>query len=88
MARRRRGGSRSLLSLVRRRAISKGFFGGDSVWRTVAIVMLGRRALRRVMGSDPEIIATSKLGPGRLLQIETIDPQTLPKRRRRPRLRS
>ncbi|CAN5651245.1 hypothetical protein BH24ACT5_BH24ACT5_31270 [soil metagenome] len=88
MARRRRGSPLSPAYLVRRRAISKGLLGGNSVWRTVALVMLGRRVLRRLRGAEPEVIYTDQLGQGRLLQIETIDPQTVPKGRRTPRKRS
>jgi hypothetical protein len=36
--------------LIRRRAIYKGMLGNSRFWRTVAIVMVGTGAFRRVFG--------------------------------------
>ena len=72
---------------IRRASINKGLFGDDRFWRTVFILMTGRRVLRKVMGSDPETVAIEKLKPGQFVRIEAIAPEKLEpptqKRRRR-----
>jgi hypothetical protein len=75
---------------IRRASINKGLFGDDRFWRTVFILMTGRRVLRKVMGSDPETVAIEKLKPGQFVRIEAIDPRTLdpqPKKKSRRRSR-
>lgn len=62
---------------VRRASINKGLFGDDRFWRTVFILMTGRRVLRKMMGSGPETVAIEKLKPGQFVRIEAIDPRTL-----------
>jgi hypothetical protein len=87
VARGRKGGILHPSSLVRRAAINKGLFGDDRFWRAVFVLMTGRRVLRRVLGSEPEVVAVEKLEPGQFVRIEAIDPRTLDersgKRRRR-----
>jgi hypothetical protein len=85
MARGRRGGILSPSSYIRRSSVNKGLFGDDRFWRTVFVLMTGRKVLRRVLGSGPETVAVEKLKPGQFVRIEAIDPDTLepPKRRRR-----
>jgi hypothetical protein len=86
MARGRRGGGSifSPAAYIRRSSINKGLFGDDRFWRTVFIVMTGRKVLRRVLGSGPEVVAVEKLKPGQFVRIEAIDPATLePTKRRR-----
>lgn len=71
---------------VRRASISKGLLGDDRFWRMVFILLTGRKALRKVMGSEPERVAIEKLEPGQFVRIEAIDPRTLeaePSKRRR-----
>ena len=70
---------------IRRASINKGLFGDDRFWRTVFILMTGRRVLRKLMGSEPETVAIEKLKPGQFVRIEAIDPETLepPKQKRR-----
>jgi hypothetical protein len=71
-------------ALIRSRAIQRGILGADRGWRILAIVIFGRRFLKRAFGRNPELLATEELKPGHLLQIETIPP---PRRRERRRAR-
>ncbi len=72
-------------SRLSRVSINKGLLGDDRVWRTVFILVTGFKVLRRVLGSEPEVVALEKLKPGQFVRIEAIDPRTIepPKKRRR-----
>lgn len=71
---------------VRRASINKGLFGNDRFWRTIFIVMTGRKVLRKMLGSGPETVAFEKLKPGQFVRIEAIDPRTLdPKKKSKRR---
>ena len=72
MARRRRALSPVLL--IRSRAISRGIFGSDPFWRAVAIIIFGRRLLKRIAGKNEEYLGTERLTAGQLVQIEAIAP--------------
>ncbi len=89
MARGRRSGILSPANYIRRSSINKGLLGDDRFWRTIFFIMFGRRVLRKVMGSEPEVVALEKLKPGQFVRIEAIDPSTLESgtatRRRRKR---
>ena len=39
--------------LIRRRALQRGVFGSSPMWRAVAVVVFGRRFLKRVFGKTP-----------------------------------
>lgn len=62
---------------IRRASINKGLFGDDRFWRMVFILMTGRKVLRKLMGSEAEVVALEKLKPGQFVRIEAIDPRTL-----------
>jgi hypothetical protein len=79
MAIRRRALSPSML--VRSRAISRGIFGPSRFWRVVAVVMFGRRFLKRLFGKNADYLATEELTAGQLVQIEAIAPQSRRDRR-------
>ena len=72
---------------IRRASIRKGLFGDDRFWRTVFILMTGRKVLRRMMGSEPETVALEKLKPGQFVRIEAIDPRTLDPKTKKSRRR-
>jgi hypothetical protein len=74
MATRRR--ALSLSALIRTRAIQRGIFGSSPLWRAVAVVMFGRRFLKKVFGKHPDYLGTEKLKAGQLLQIEAIPPSS------------
>lgn len=74
---RRRGGLLNPAAYVRRKSINRGLLGDDRLWRTVFFVISGRRVLRKLMGSEPEIVSIEKLKPDRTLVIETINPRRI-----------
>ena len=83
MASRRRALSPS--TLVRTRAIHRGILGSSPLWRAVAVVIFGRRLLKRLMGKNAEHLGTEKLRAGQEVQIEAIAPPPTRRQRRRAR---
>jgi hypothetical protein len=63
---------------MRRRSANEGFINGRSLWQLLAVVLYGRRLIRNVLRSKPEVVATERLGPGHVLTIRTIDPRSEP----------
>lgn len=61
--------------IIRSRAMSKGVLGGSRGWRIVALVIFGRRYLRKLVGREPEVVATDELKPGQFMTIEAIGPK-------------
>ena len=47
-------------------------------WRHVYSTVYTLRALRKLLGFDPEIITIERLDPGQAMSVEAIDPRTLP----------
>jgi hypothetical protein len=72
MATRRRALSPS--ALIRSRAIHRGILGSSPLWRAVAIVVFGRRFLKRIVGKNAEDLGTEKLEAGQFVRIEAIAP--------------
>ena len=58
--------------LVVRRAMVDGLFGESRLWRLVAFAIIGRRILRRVLGSDPVTVAVERLRPGDTLILRGV----------------
>jgi len=81
MARRRR--ALSLSALIRSRALQRGILGSSPLWRAVAVVVFGRRLLKRIFGKTPENLGTEKLEPGQAVHIAAIAPPSQPERRGR-----
>jgi hypothetical protein len=79
MATRRRALSPS--ALIRSRAIHKGILGSSPLWRAVAVVVFGRRFLKRFLGRNAEDLGTEKLVAGQFVCIEAIAPPTRRERR-------
>ena len=79
MATRRRALSPS--ALIRNRAIHRGILGSSPLWRAVAIVVFGRRLLKRIVGKNAEDLGTEKLEAGQFVRIEAIAPSTRRERR-------
>ena len=63
-----------LTKFLRYGALHKGLLGGSPGWRTLFFVMFGGRMLKRMTGKVEQIVATEKLKPGQLLQLEAIKP--------------
>ena len=53
--------------LVMRRAMFDGLFGDSRVWKVLAFVIIGRRMLQRIMGSQPRVVAVERIRPGETL---------------------
>lgn len=73
---RSRFGALSPALLVRRQAVRKGLFGGSRGWQVLLAIIFGRRALRKVLGKEPEVVATEQLDPGQFVTIRAIDPRS------------
>ena len=53
--------------LIIRRAMLDGLFGDSRVWKVLAVVIIGRRMLQRIMGSEPRVVAVERIRPGETL---------------------
>jgi hypothetical protein len=58
--------------LIVRRAMVQGLFGDSRVWKVLAFVIIGRRMLLRVMGSDPRVVAVERIHPGETLILRGV----------------
>lgn len=54
---------------LRRTAVSRGVLGGNRFWLVVAIVIYGRRLLKKLAGDGPELVFSERLEPGQSLLI-------------------
>lgn len=74
---RRRGRMLALAAYARRKSINKGLLGDDGLWRVVFFVIYGRRLLRKLMGSEPQLLSVEKLEPNQTLIVETVHPKRI-----------
>ena len=58
--------------VVVRRAMVDGLFGESRLWKLIAFAIIGRRILRRVLGSDPVTVAVEKIRPGETLILRGV----------------
>ena len=58
--------------LVVRRAMVDGLFGDSRMWKLIAFVIIGRRMLRRIMGSEPRTVALERIRPGETLILRGV----------------
>lgn len=65
-----------MLRLLRLTSFRRGVMGGSRAWTIVATVLFGVRLLKKIAGSEPEVVHTSRLRPGESLVIR----HDLPKR--------
>jgi hypothetical protein len=69
--------------VIRAQAFRKGIFGSSRLWRTVAILIIGKRFMKRAFGRTPQIVDVSTLkGGGHWMEIRTYGPETRRARRR------
>jgi len=61
---------------LRQGALHKGLLGGSRGWRAIFFATYGIRMMRKIFGKTAEVVATEKMRPGQLLQLETITPLT------------
>lgn len=83
MARSARRRRLSPVYLLRTQAITKGFLGGQSGWRTFGIAYFGLRFLKRLLGKNEEVLIVEELAPGQRMHITALAPPE--KRSRRSR---
>jgi hypothetical protein len=72
MARRRRSTSRTegLLGYLQSRGVQRGVFGTSRAWFWVAVSAWVLRRLRKVVGSEPELVYRGEIKPGQAIQID------------------
>jgi hypothetical protein len=61
---------------IRRAALHKGLLGPSMVWKVVAVVILGRQALRGVFGRHPDRLGTRIIRPGHVITVAAAAPLT------------
>ena len=62
--------------IVRRNAVRKGVLGPSTLWKLIAVVVLGRRTLQRVFGRNPERLGTRTIRVGHVLTVAAVAPMT------------
>jgi hypothetical protein len=68
--------------VIRAQAFRKGLLGGNRLWRTVAMILIGRRVMKRLFGREPEIIEVATLkGGGHWIEVRTYGPESRRARR-------
>jgi hypothetical protein len=67
--------------LLRRKAVTKGLFGGNRGWMAVGAALWGPRLMRKLFGRNEEIIATERLVAGEAIRLEALRPPTRKQRR-------
>jgi hypothetical protein len=72
MARRRRSTSRTegLLGFLQSRGVQRGVFGNSRAWFWVAVSAWVLRRIRKVVGSEPELVYRGEIKPGQAIQID------------------
>ena len=60
------------------KSVRDGIFGHSRLWRIVGLVIIGRRALRKLMGSEPQTVAVERLKPGETLILRGVRSRKLP----------
>ena len=70
-------------TLIRVQAFRKGVMRQNAFWRTIAMVIYGRRLLKRLFGHEPKVVEVSTLkGGGHWMEIRTYGPEARRARRR------
>ena len=72
MARRRPSSSRTegLLGFLQARGVQRGVFGTSRAWFWVAVSAWVLRRIRKVVGSEPELVYRGEIKPGQAIQID------------------
>lgn len=68
---------------VRRTAIRQGLFLGNPTWRLVGMIALGQEMYRLVFKKTPERLSVERIGPGRRVIVEVMEPNLQVNRRER-----
>ena len=62
--------------VIRRNALRKGILGPSTLWKVVAVIVLGRSTLKKVFGRHPEHLGTRTIGVGHVLTVAAATPLT------------
>ncbi len=68
--------------LIRRHALYKGVFGPSMLWKVIAVIVFGKRTLKKAFGKNEQFLGTEKLVGGQFVRIESIKPTTRRDRKR------
>jgi len=55
-----------------RKSVAEGILGHSRVWKAIGFFLIGRRMLRKVMGSDPRTVGIERLAPGETLILRGV----------------
>jgi len=69
--------------VIRRKAMRRGILGPSSFWKLVAVVVFGRKTIKRIFGKAPEDLGTRTIGVGSLISVAVFLPMTRKDRKRR-----
>ncbi|HUR19100.1 MAG TPA: hypothetical protein VMZ51_09245 [Acidimicrobiales bacterium] len=58
-----------MVRFLLRTGMRRGVLGGSRVWTTVAGLIFGVRMLKKLTGSEPELVHTATLRPGETLVV-------------------
>ena len=70
MARRSRSRTEGLLGFLQTRGVQRGIFGSSRAWFWIAIGAWALRRVRRVVGSEPELVFRGEIKPGQAIRID------------------
>jgi hypothetical protein len=57
---------------LRSRALRKGVFGGHRGWLVIGAIVWAPRVMRKLLGRNPEYVATVRMDPATGMQAVTI----------------
>ena len=61
---------------IRIQAFRKGVMRRQAFWRTIALIIYGRRLTKRLFGRQPQVVDVSTMkGGGHWMEIRTYSPQ-------------
>jgi hypothetical protein len=55
-----------------RKTVANGLLGESRLWKTIGLLILARRAFRKLMGSDPKIVAIERIKPGETVVLRGV----------------
>jgi hypothetical protein len=61
--------------MLRRKALTQGVFGDSRFWQFIAFVLVARRVIRKIMGSDPIVVARERVRPGETIILTGLLPK-------------
>lgn len=73
---------------VRRSALRQGLVRGNPMWRLIGVLLLGQELHKMVVKKTPERLAVERIGLGRRVTVDVMEPNLhLSRRERRAELR-